>query len=297
MVKQIVIAGSSGYVGSATIAALATAQYNSAVHVKAGVRNPSSEKAQVLAKDRDNVDLVELDISNDQQVLQKAFTGADAAFIVTPGHIDREKLAINAIDAAAAAGAKYILIVSVLTVGTDTIFGRQFVAVEQRVKDARVPYGIIRLPFFIDNLYASAPTVKSDGKLYGPAGANGSFTPVTVHDIAQVSASILADPEGHTNKTYTLVSSPVTYATIADTFSKVLGKTVEYVQVPYEAAKESFMSLGVPEWQADGIMELFRYFDASSEHTRVINDDIKLITGQDAQTVEAWVEQNKGAFV
>ena len=43
--------------------------------------------------------------------------------MVTPGDIEREKLTANGVDAAKAAGAKFVMIVSVPTANTDSIFG------------------------------------------------------------------------------------------------------------------------------------------------------------------------------
>lgn len=40
----------------------------------------------------------------------------------------------------------------------------------------------------------------------------------------------------------------VSYTTIAEAFSTVLGVKVDYVQIPYANAKEFFMGLGLPEW-------------------------------------------------
>eukprot|EP00730_Choanoeca_flexa_P020464 TRINITY_DN9993_c0_g1_i1.p4 TRINITY_DN9993_c0_g1~~TRINITY_DN9993_c0_g1_i1.p4 ORF type:complete len:115 (+),score=32.49 TRINITY_DN9993_c0_g1_i1:1550-1894(+) len=93
-----------------------------------------------------------------------------------------------------------------------------------------------------------------------------------------------------------LTSASTTHNKAAAAFTKVLGKPVEHVQVPYSAAKESFMGMGMPEWQVDGVMELFRYFDAGSKLTNQVNDDFKSITGQEPMGIEAWVKTVKGAF-
>ena len=45
--------------------------------------------------------------------------------VVSPGHIDREQLTINAVKAAKTANAKFVAVISVLTSGTDSIFGRK----------------------------------------------------------------------------------------------------------------------------------------------------------------------------
>ena len=65
----------------------------------------------------------------------------------------------------------------------------------------------------------------------------------------------------------------------------------------YEAAKEAFMGMGFPEWQTDGIMELYKLIDSESDIT---NDkstgDIEKITGEKATDMEGWCQQNAAGF-
>jgi hypothetical protein len=57
------------------------------------------------------------------------------------------------------------------------------------------------------------------------------------------------------------------------------------------------MGMGFPEWQVDGIMELYKYIDEGSEVTNESdNGDIEKITGEKSLTIEAWVEQNAAGF-
>jgi hypothetical protein len=57
------------------------------------------------------------------------------------------------------------------------------------------------------------------------------------------------------------------------------------------------MGMGFPEWQVDGIMELYKYIDEGSEVTNESdNGDIEKITGEKPLTIEAWVEQNAAGF-
>lgn len=50
--------------------------------------------------------------------------GYEAVYLVTPGHIDRAEITLNAARAAKEAGVRYILTVSVPVVGLDNTFGR-----------------------------------------------------------------------------------------------------------------------------------------------------------------------------
>eukprot|EP00730_Choanoeca_flexa_P004432 TRINITY_DN11694_c0_g1_i1.p1 TRINITY_DN11694_c0_g1~~TRINITY_DN11694_c0_g1_i1.p1 ORF type:complete len:320 (+),score=110.93 TRINITY_DN11694_c0_g1_i1:390-1349(+) len=295
MPLRVVTIGTSGYVGSATVATLASDAYRSLVAVEAGVRDPASDKAKELAAAGSNVKVVAADM-NDTSSLTHTLQNADAVFVIVPGHIEREQLAKNAINAAKAANVKFILLVSVLTADTDSIFGRQFKPVEDHLIASNVPYAILRLPFFLDNLFASQQSVQSEGKIYAPAVSKAKFTPIAVQDIGAAAAAILANPTAHHKKLYKLTMAPVSYADYAKTFTKVLGKKVEYVQVPYDAAKQAFMGMGFPEWQVDGIMELYHFFDAKSKITNQKSKDFKKITGRKPLTTRQWLEPMKQAF-
>jgi len=289
----VAIVGTSGYVGQATVQAFAKSFPK--IKVKAGVRDPSAEKAQPL-KAGDNIELTKIDM-NDAENMKAEFKGADAVYIITPGHIDRTKITIGAIDAAKAAGAKYIAIVSFPTAYSDSCFGKQIGPVEDHLKASGVTYAILRLPMFIDNFWGLAAGIKGDNKIYAPVKPEAAYCPISVEDIGLASATILAHPKKHKNKTYTLTTPKnIAHADIAKVFSEVLGRQIDYVQVPYEAAKKAFMDLGVPEWQADGVMELYKYVDAGDKMVTTPTKDFKKIVGKEAKGFKQWLEPVKGAF-
>ena len=83
----------------------------------------------------------------------------------------------------------------------------------------------------------------------------------------------------------------------AAAFTKALKKEVTVTVVPYDAAKEAFMGMGFPEWQTDGILELYKQIDAGSDVTNEKETgDLEKITGEKATDVTAWSEQNAAGF-
>eukprot|EP00850_Spirogloea_muscicola_P006835 SM000033S12356 [mRNA] locus=s33:410096:412275:+ [translate_table: standard] len=109
--KSVLMTGASGSVGKASIQALAG--YADVLDVKAGVRSPSKPEAAELAKLGPNITVVAADPFTGD--LKKAIEGVDYLYIVTPGHIDRTKIVQANVDAAKAAGIKFILLTSVLS--------------------------------------------------------------------------------------------------------------------------------------------------------------------------------------
>ena len=134
--------------------------------------------------------------------------------------------------------------------------------------------------------------------VYGPAKPNAAFTPVAVSDIGKASAVVLANPGLYANKTFKLATKSSTHADLVKAFSQSLGREIKYVQLPYSAVKEAFNGKGLPEWQVDGLMQVYKMIDDGSP---VTNDPegaahFKTITGSDPLTVEQWVEAVADGF-
>jgi uncharacterized protein YbjT (DUF2867 family) len=185
-----------------------------------------------------------------------------------------------------------VVVVSVLTAEEKgTIFGDQFAKIESELKAAGVPYTLLRLPVFIDNLWGSKATIAGQGKIYGPARPDAPYTFVAVQDAAAAAASILTAPDVsvHANKTYRLTSPTTTEAAVAAAFGKALGTPVDFVQVPFEAAKAAILGLGMPEWQVDGLLEHYKLVNSDAAVTSQVTHDIETLAGRPATTAEQWV--------
>ena len=81
---------------------------------------------------------------------------------------------------------------------------------------------------------------------------------------------------------------------LAAALSASTGKTVEYVQLPYDAVRASFIEKGWPAWQVGGLLELFRAVDAGAYGFG--GADFKTITGKDPVTVTQYAQAIKGGF-
>ncbi|KAL7571914.1 hypothetical protein ACA910_006551 [Epithemia clementina (nom. ined.)] len=291
--SKVLVLGASGYVGKATLSHLVS-RHGNKLQIFAGVRDPVKFGAI------DGVQVIQADMGSSQKDLAAALRDFDSVYVVTPGSEDRAKLALNAIHAAKDAGVKYTLVLSVLTADlTDTIFGKQFTPVEKEIKTIGLKsYGIVRLPLFMDNFYAAAQSIKEQGTMYDPRNPNKVFTPIAVQDVGKASADILANPKAHHNKTYKLVMPSFTLQQLVQAFGETLKKPINVTTVPYPAAKEAFMGLGFPEWQVDGIFDLFHLIDEDSRVTNETNhtSDFTKITGEKPMTMTEWVQANAAGF-
>ena len=288
----IFVIGATGHVGTATVAAL-SAKFAEKVEIRAGVRNPEkAEKLNALP----NVTVVQATMGESNLV--GVLTGVTTLYIVTPGSENRAQLTSKTAEYAKQAGVKHIAVVSVPTAGlTDTVFGRQCSEIENNVSKFGIPYTIIRLPIFMENYFQFKNSILGQGIIFSPVDPDKVFQPVSVEDIGKASAAILVNSDKYVNKIITIVSDSQTYGGFTRALSEVLGKEIKYVRVPYEAAKKGFTDLGVPEWQADGILEILKLIDSASP--LVTKNDIglyKTITGEEPTDLKKWLAKNSAAF-
>lgn len=294
MGKEVVfVIGATGNIGSATLHAL-SAKYRDQVEIRAGVRNP--DKADKL-KGIAGVSVVQAEMGANDKLVQ-TLAGVNALYIVTPGAENRAELTIATAEAAKKAGVKYVVVVSVLTADlTDTIFGKQLKEVEDKISKLGVPYTFLRLPLFVDNCWGFKDPIVGQSSIYSPVDPTKLYTPVVVEDAGKAAAAILVNPAQHANKTYKIISDRHSFNDIAAAFSEALGKEIKYVQVPYDAAKQSFLQAGYPEWQVDGILELYKLIDSGSSVTNEADiGEYTRLTGENPTNLKAWVAMVAGAF-
>ena len=294
MSKPVVfVIGASGKIGTATLIALA-AKYADKVEIRAGVRNPDkADKLKAIA----GITIVKAEMGKKDQLVN-TLKGVNALYIVTPPVQNKAELIIATAEAAKQAGVKAVVVVSVPTADlTDTIFGRQFSEIEGKISNLGVNFTFLRLPLFVENYWTFKDSIVGQSTIYSPVDPNKLYTPVVVEDAGQAAAAILADPTKHANKTYEIVSDRHTFGELAEGLSKALGKEVKYVHVPYDAAKQAFLGKGMPEWQVDGIFELYKLIDSGSSVTNTADLSIfTQITGEQPTDLKAWLAKYAGGF-
>jgi uncharacterized protein YbjT (DUF2867 family) len=282
---KVAILGCSGRVGKETMKCLS----EMGMSCTGFSRDPHSEKL----KDMMNMPNITLKAGDmcDESSMKMMLKGFDMCFVICPGHQDRTKVSISAINACKEAKVKHIMVVSVLTCDkSNQMFGKQFKPIEDVTKLCGIPYTILRLPLFMDNHMSHCKSIKEEGTICTPQDPEAMYSPICVHDIGMAAAMICMHPEMHANKTYNLVTKCMSMNDMTRCFSKCLGKPVKYVRCDYPTAKKMFMDMGMPEWQTEGVLELFQAIDNRDPLMCMQNSDFKTITGRDPMTMEMWVQ-------
>lgn len=81
---------------------------------------------------------------------------------------------------------------------------------------------------------------------------------------------------------------------VAAALSAATGKTVEYVQLPHDTLKASFLESGRAPWQVAGMFDSIRAIDAGAygyDHS-----DFKTLTGKEPKTLVEWADSVKAGF-
>jgi uncharacterized protein YbjT (DUF2867 family) len=101
------------------------------------------------------------------------------------------------------------------------------------VRGSGVPYTLLRPVFFMQNWeYMREPILA--GTLPQPLDPDKPFQMVAAEDIGVFAAMAFEDPDRWIGREVDLAGDEMTMPEIADTFSRVIGRQVAYVQVPWD---------------------------------------------------------------
>src|SRR5246127_4802207 len=154
----------------------------------------------------------------------------------------------------------------------------------------------LRPPFFLENLFnVAAPTVRTEDKIYLPYG-QGRHAPIAGEDVARVAVGILTDPAAHQGKTYVPTgSASLSMQEQASVFSRVLGRPVEYLDIPVERWRQILSSVDV---MTPWLIEHLSRVAESHQHGEfdTVTDVVETIGGVLPQSLEVFIRQNQIAF-
>jgi uncharacterized protein YbjT (DUF2867 family) len=283
---MILVIGATGTNGKELVRLLAAEGHR----VRAMVRDPS--RARGLHHQL--VQMVQGDL-DDPRTLDSALAGVKRVFFVAAVDQRYVEWFSSFLEAARKAGTPKIVKFSGIGASLDSPSEllRQHGESDQALAGSGLPFTILRPNSFYQNMLWSAGTIKDHGSFYLPMGeARQSL--IDVRDIASTAAVVLTHA-GHDGKTYDLTGpESLSYKDVADKLSAALGKPVRYVDVPPEAALESMLKAGMPQWNARAVTELYRVFvtGAAAQTT----DTVAQITGHAPISFDRFAREHASAF-
>ena len=281
MENTILVTGATGNIGSYVIPQLLEA----GATVRALVRDIS--KASDLTEA--GVTLYQGDFS-DQETVNHAASDVDAILAITPAGPEAVSQGKVLLNAAKNSGSPYYVRLSAIGAAPDapTENGRLHFQSDDALIKSGLPYTILRPHYFMQNIFGSLETIKTDGNMYWGMG-DGKLGMIDVRDIADCFASLLLG-SGHEGKIYTPTGpDTISFHDIADTISKGMGKPVTYVPISIEAVGEAIRNAGWGEWGANVMMDYSRaYAGGWGDFT---NDDVKIITSKKPCSLQQFYDE------
>ena len=239
-----------------------------------------SKRAAEIARAR-GIEAVTFDY-NHPHTLRAAFDACDTLFLLGPNALNQTELELNAVEAAKAAGVRYIVKQSVMGAAEEAYsLAKIHRAVEKAIETSGLAWTFLRPNSFMQNAVTfMSKTIQAESAFYSASG-DSKVSHVDVRDIAAVVAKALTE-DGHEGRAYTLTGpEALSYDELATELSKVVGRPISHVSLSPSDLKAGMLGEGMPEVIADRMLDLERYFREG--HASHVTDDVKKVTGQEAR--------------
>ncbi len=218
-----------------------------ASQIVAIVRNPA--KAQALAAQGITVRQADY---GDEAALTSALQGVEKLLLISSSEVgQRAPQHRNVINAAKAAGVKFIAYTSLLHADTSPLgLADEHIETEKMLADSGIVYTLLRNGWYSENYLASAPAALEHGVFIGAAG-DGKIASATRADYAAAAARVISEA-GHEGKVYELAGdSAWTLTQLAAELTKQSGKQVTYQNLSEADFAAALKSVGLPDGLAD----------------------------------------------
>lgn len=242
---MIAITGATGQLGHYVIESLMKTV--PASQIVAIVRNPA--KAQALAAQGITVRQADY---GDEAALTSALQGVEKLLLISSSEVgQRAPQHRNVINAAKAAGVKFIAYTSLLHADTSPLgLADEHIETDKMLADSGIVYTLLRNGWYTENYLASTPAALEHGVFIGAAG-DGKIASATRADYAAAAARVISEA-GHEGKVYELAGdSAWTLTQLAAELTKQSGKSVTYQNLSEADFAAALKSVGLPDGLAD----------------------------------------------
>ena len=272
----IAVTGASGHFGSIVVRLLK----GKGVDVVALARTPekaASLGVPVRAADYDR-----------PETLAPALAGIDTLMLVSGSELGaRVRQHQNLIDAAKAAGARWIVYTSLLRADSSPIaLAPEHLGTERALAASGIPHTLLRNGWYLENYTAAIPGALASGVLLGAAG-DARISAAPRADYAAAAAAVLTG-EGHQGKVYELAGDEAfTLADLAAEISRQSGREIPYRNLPEADYAATLAGFGFPE----PVAQAFAAYDTAAAAGALFDDGRRLsrLIGRPTGSLEAAV--------
>jgi len=298
MANPILVTGAAGRVGGIgrTVTGLLLRQGRA---VRAMVRK-EDERARALRDMGAEVvvgDLLDLDS------MHRAIAGCDTMYLGMSVSDTYLTATVNAAAVAKHHGVKALINMSQMTLAqmsiTETTPSPQHKLhwlAEQALNWSGLPVVHVRPTVLLEGFFliVTPDSVRESNQIRLPFGG-GKTSPVAVEDVARVVAALLGDPQLHIGKIYHLTGpQSENMDSMAQEYSKALGRTITYVDIPVEVWRDGLLKRGLPVHLVNHLATMADLHRAR-RYDRM-SDDVLTLTGQTPLSVQEFVRRNAETF-
>jgi uncharacterized protein YbjT (DUF2867 family) len=298
MANPILVTGAAGRVGAVgrTVTELLLKQGKP---VRAMVRT-EDERAQALRDIGAEVvvgDLLDLDS------MHRAIAGCETMYFGMSVSTDYLAATINAAAVAKYHDVKAFINMSQMTVSqmsisetTSSPQQKLHWLAEQALNWSGLPVVHVRPTMLFEGsfLILTSDSVKESNQIRLPFG-DGKTSPVAVEDVARVIAALLANPQPHIGKIYHLTGpESESMHFFAQEYSKALGRTITYQDIPVEPWRDALLKRGLPVHLVNHLATVADLHRAG-RYDRM-SADVLTLSGQRPLSVQEVVRRNAATF-
>ena len=280
MTKPVLVCGATGQVGSLVCAAL---DAEGVPWIGLSRRSPKDERWRQADFEQ-------------PATLGPALEGVDTVFLVSSDHPRQDQLELAMVEACRARGIARVVKLSAQSAGLErpVSFGALHARVEQALRESGMAWSLLRPVFFMQSLLLMADTIR-DGKLIAATG-KGEVAFVDVRDVAEAAARVLANPDAHDGRVYTLTGPrALSFAAVTELLTSSVGHPVRHISPPRLLARIVLpWASGMPRWLSNMVVELMGAIAEGAQS--VPSEDVQAITGRSPRPIEAFIAEHRASF-
>ena len=178
---------------------------------------------------------------------------------------------------------------------------RQNYLSEQVFEWAGIGAAHVRATVFYENLRALVRlSLATQGTIRLPWGRDSTVIPlVSAEDVASVATALLTGPVVPAGAAYPLIGAVLTLRDIIATFGRVLGRDIQYEEIPDEEWRRDALARGYGPHAVEHLSQLWRSLrSASSESRRLeVTDTIEKLGGAKSKSFEEFVREEQSALM
>ena len=298
MEDTILVTGAAGRVGGVgrSITELLLKQGRA---VRAMVRN-EDERAQAL---RDMGAEVVAGSLLDLDSMHRAIAGCETIYFGMSISDSYLAATVNAAAVAKHHGVKAFINMSQMTLSqmsiTETTASPQHKLhwlAEQALNWSGLPVVHVRPTAFLEGIFLilTADSVRKSNQIRLPFG-EGKTSPIAAEDVARTVVALLVNPQPHIGRTYHLTgprSEDMHF--YAQEYSKALGRTITYQDIPVEPWRDRLLQSGQPAHLVNHLATMADLHRAG-RYDRM-SDDVLTLTGEAPRSVREFVSRNAATF-